>query len=113
MDTLPTAKASLGPLLGRAFQSSPCPAALLSRALLWDSSSVPLEAEGFGLGRKVMYLLWLKRQKHFCGFGPWVLIAACFDHLSTKLLWMCLRANKQVLMLILCSFCCCWVGERI
>lgn len=57
------------------------------------------------MAQKAKAFLWIQ--------GPWVLIAACFDHLSPKLLWMCLRANEQVLMLIFCSFCCCWIAGKL
>lgn len=72
-----------------------------------QSSSVPLEAEGFAGMEGDIFAVAQKAKAFLRIQGPWVLIAACFDHLSPKLLWMCLRANEQVLMLIFCSFCCC------
>lgn len=90
----PQLKQVCGHLLGRAGHPKP-PLVLLSRALLWENSSpgrrgvwAGKEGDVFAVAQKARAFLWIR--------GLWVLIAACFDHLSPKLLWMCLRANKQV-----------------
>lgn len=56
VDTLPTAAAGLGSPLGKGI---PTPL---------DLQGPVLAAEGFGLGRKVIFLPWLKKQRHFSGF---------------------------------------------